>query len=180
MKRAIAILVFACLCLVAGAQSPATPQYPSNWVGVGAGFTSGATPPVAGWASYAIKISDKGPIYSFSSYDIVSGKTRPFSIQTSVRTGFATVLRQWGPVSLLGFGDAGMATAATTSATAATPTKSATSVAATTVTGAFSFAGAIVWQVGRTHWTIEGCARYLQTPINGNDKVYELGTGRTF
>jgi hypothetical protein len=178
MRQATTILVLlACLCPVAGAQTaapPAASPYPSNWVGVGAGFTSGATPPINGWASYAIKISDKGPIYSFSSYDIVSGKTKPFSIQTSVRTGFATVLRQWGPVYVLGFADAGMATAATVKTTAGT------AVAATTVTGAFSGAGAVIWQIGKTHWTLEGCVRYLATPINGNSRVLEFGSGRTF
>ena len=94
--------------------------------------------------------------------------------KTSVRTGFATVLRQWGPVYVLGFADAGMATAATVNTTAGKTT------AATTVTGAFSGAGAVIWQIGKTHWTLEGCIRYLATPINGNSRVLEFGTGRTF
>jgi hypothetical protein len=160
MRIATICTLLMCLCLAASCF--AQDALPNNWVGAGVGFTSGAHPPVAGWASYAVKISDKGPLYSFSSYDITPSTTKPYTLQISTRTGFATVLRQWGPMNVIGFGDAGVATA----------------VGATT--GAFSGGGAAIWRIGKTAWTIEGCVRILKTAINGNNKVYEFGTGRTF
>ena len=145
----------AVLVLITGVlYGQSTPALPSNWVGAGAAY------PVAGWASYATLMSSKGQVYSFSSWDATVTKTRPHVIQSSARSGLATVLRTWGPVTLLGFAEAGVA------------------AAQTTTTGAFSGGGVGVLKIGKTAWTIEVAVRVLKTPINGQQNEYELGTGR--
>ena len=175
MNWRLCVFLLACACYAQTAP-PATiyqgpppmatvapaPTLPANWVGVGAGYTAGATPPVNGWASYATLVSGKGQLYSFSSYDIVAGASKPHNITTSARTGFATLLKVWGPVYVLGFGTAGVA------------------ASGTATTGAFSGGGIAVLKLGKTAWTLEGGWRVLKTPINGVQNVYEFGTGRTF
>ena len=85
----------------------APPDYPDEWAGIYGGYSS----KIAGGFSYAKLISKSGPVYSFTTTDIVSLKRNPFVVQTSPRTGLATVLRQFGPVTVLALADAGMAVA---------------------------------------------------------------------
>ena len=154
-----AAIVFILLLGVCFAQAP-TP--PSNWIGAGAAYTAGGQPPIAGWASYAVLVSGKAGLYSFSSYDLTVTKTKPYAVQTSARTGMALVIRTIGPLTILGLGDAGMAQAPTA------------------LTSAFSGGGIGVYRIGKTAWTIELAVRRLKTPINGSANAYEFGTGRTF
>jgi hypothetical protein len=144
------------------AQTPALPVLPSNWVGAGAAYAGGGQPPIAGWASYAVLVSGKAGLYSFSSYDLTVTKAKPYAVQTSVRTGMALVIRTIGPLTILGLGDAGMAQAPTS------------------ITGAFSGGGIGIYRIGKTAWTLEVAVRRLKTPINGTSNAYEVGTGRTF
>jgi hypothetical protein len=147
------------------AQPPTSaPVLPSLWMGAGAAFNSAATPQVNGWFSYAQLLSQKQQIYSFSTHDItplrVAGK---LTIQDSTRTGFAIVVRQFGPLTTLGLCDAGIA---------ATGTASGTSVSS-----AFSGGALAVYQIGKTDWTLEAGYRLLKTTSSQN--VYEFGFGRT-
>lgn len=135
---------------------------PSNWVGAGAGFISGAHPPIAGWASYAILLSGKGQVYSFSSYDITQVPGKPLQLQTSARTGFATVLKTVGPIYVLGFGTAGIAATGANTA------------------GAYSGGGIGVWRIGKTDWTLELGVRVAKSAISGTTNAYEFGAGRVF
>jgi hypothetical protein len=98
---------------VAPGPTAAPVQYPRNWGGAGAAYNSFVKPPLSGWISLANFISDKGPVDSFSTIDITSARTKPFTSQTSVGTGLATVIRQFGPVTILGFGVAGASMVAT-------------------------------------------------------------------
>jgi hypothetical protein len=138
---------------------------PSNWVGSGAAFNQAASPQINGWASYATLLSKPQLLYSFSSYDVtpirLSGK---LTIQTSARTGFAMVIRQLGPITLLGLLDGGMAAAGTG--------------AGQTVGSAFSGGGIAVWKLGKTNWTVAAAYRRLQT--TAPQDVFEIGFGRTF
>lgn len=145
-----------------GQTPPPAAVSPSNWVGAGAAYTSGAAPPVAGWASYAVLVSGKGQVYSFSSYDVQSARTKPFSVVTTTRTGLATILKQWGPVYVLGFGTAGVAAA--TNAT----------------TGAYSGGGVAIWRISSTDWTLCLGIRIAKNAVLGTQNVYEFGFGRTF
>lgn len=133
---------------------------PANWAGVGAAYNSYAAPNIAGWASEASLISCSGQVYSFSSWDITSARTKPFTAQTSARTGIALVVRQFGPVYILGLGDAGVA------------------AAASNLSGAFSGGGMGFVRLGKTNWTINVGARLLHTGIAGNETIYEFGLGR--
>jgi hypothetical protein len=132
---------------------------PANWAGAGSAWNPNSKPPVAGWVSYATTLKSGSGNYSFTSYDILlSKKSQPI---TSARTGFATILRQYGPVLILGFGDAGIAAGATVTASA------------------FSGGGVAVIQLGKG-WSIALPARYIKSAAGVNQMVYEIGIGRSF
>lgn len=131
---------------------------PANFAAAGAAYSPGW----AGWASYANLISEKGQLYSFTTHDITRTASKPYTLQSSVRTGFATVMRRAGPITVLAFGDAGM------------------SAAGTSLGGAFSGGGVGIVQLGKTNWAVVVAARTLKTAIGGQQQVYEVGFGRIF
>lgn len=135
---------------------------PSNWAGAGAAYSDSIRPPVSGWFSYAMLISEKGALYSFTTHDITSSRERPYTMQTSIRTGLATLMRRIGPIAVLALGDAGMAGAGSS------------------LGGAFSGGGIAILQIGHTHWTLELAVRRIKTTIGETQSVYEFGTGRTW
>lgn len=139
----------------------AAPVLPNQWMGAGAAWNQNTTPQIAGWASYAKLVSAKGQTYSFTSWDITSSKAKPYTAQTSARTGLATVIRQFGPITLLGFGDAGMATSVSNFA------------------GAFSGGGIVAIKLGKTDFTINLAARVIKVASQSNQVIYEFGFGRT-
>lgn len=155
LRLALVLFAFAAACFAQSA-------LPQNWAGVGAGLNQASRPPVAGWFSYATLISQSGQLYSFSTHDVFLSQAKPYTVQTSVRTGLATVLRTIGPLVVLGLGDAGLA------------------AGGTSVGGAFSGGGIGVLRLGKTSWTIAAGARVLKTSTGGSQTVYELGLGRTF
>ena len=146
------------------APAPAPATLPVNWFGTGAAYSSLSRPGISGWYSYALLLSNSARIYSFTTHDITSTRTRPYTLQSSVRTGIAPVIRQFGPVTILGFGDAGMAGADNS------------------IAAAFSGGGVVVVQLGKTDWTVVGCVRQFKSNVAGADsqQIYELGFGRTW
>lgn len=62
-------------------------QAPQNWGAAGGGICNGQP---CGIAAFATLISAKGPVYSFSEYQLTSFKSHPFSLQTTTSTGFCT------------------------------------------------------------------------------------------
>lgn len=96
------ILVLLFLVLSLGAQT-----LPNYWLGAGLGYNSKGSPKTTEWASFAALVNQTGQIYSYSSYDASFGKGRVLT--TSTRTGVATVLKQYGRLYILGFGQAGTA-----------------------------------------------------------------------
>ena len=68
---------------------------PSNWAGSGAGWNPAGSPKVTAWASYAKLVSEGQKLYSYTSYDVIP--QRNAVPKTAVRTGFATVIRTFGP-----------------------------------------------------------------------------------
>jgi hypothetical protein len=153
-----ALLAALALALCARAQT----ALPQNWAGAGAALNQSSKPPVAGWFAYATLISEKGQLYSISTHDVFLSSTKPYTVQSSARTGLATVLRTIGPLVVLGLGDAGMV------------------AGGTALGGAFSAGGIGVLRLGKTNWTIALGARVIKTSTGGNQNVYEFGTGRTF
>jgi hypothetical protein len=95
-------LLSSVFCLLCHAQ-------PANYVGLGAGYNGGTTPNLNVTASYATLISKSGSLYSFTSGDYYSARTRPFSVSSSLRTGVAMVVRGWSHFTLLEMFNAGAA-----------------------------------------------------------------------
>jgi hypothetical protein len=136
------------------AQAPvANAALPGNWVGTGATYSSAAHPRIGAWVSLAILANRQTGIYSYSSYDILprAGKVPT----TAARTGVALLLRQVGPVYVLGLGTAGASTSATAT------------------TGSFSGGGAAVYRF-KTSWSVLLEAQV----VNQTGKTVRLGFGR--
>lgn len=157
-KLVLIAILFCSLAL--RAQAP--PALPQAWAGAGAAYNAYAGPPVNGWASYALLISAKAQVYSFTTHDLTSSTAKPYTVQTSVRSGLATVLRTLGPIVILGFGDAGLAAAGTSAGSA------------------FSGGGVGLIRLGKTQWTIALGGRQLKTAIGGSQTIWEMGFGRMF
>ena len=143
-------------------------QAPQNWGGAGASYNQAATPQVSGWGAFATLLSNSGPIYSFTEYQITSAKTKPWTAQTSTTTGIATPLKVLLPskdgtwtISVFGMATGGLATSQST------------------VSGAFAGGGVGIIRVGKTNWDIVLGAQFLSTAAN-KQTVYSFGIGRSF
>jgi hypothetical protein len=101
-------LLSSVFCLLSLGPLPGQAQ-PANYVGLGAGYNGGTTPNFNITASYATLISKSGSLYSFTSGDYYSARTRPFSVSSSLRTGVAMVVRGWSHFTLLEMFNAGAA-----------------------------------------------------------------------
>ncbi len=143
------------------ASTPAvvTAPLPGNWAGLGAGYNPAGSPKATGWASFATIISQSQKIYSYTTYDAVPQKNAvPV---TSARTGFATVVRTFGPrLYLLAFGTAGV------------------SQTATATQGTFS-GGGMLFYVFSAGWTIEAGVRGASGSLASNP-IAEVGFGRAW
>lgn len=133
---------------------------PQNFIASGAAYT---TQPAI-WLSEATLLNRTQGLYSFTTIDISSTHTHPFTAQTSVRSGFALVFKQIGPITLLILADGGASTAGSD------------------IGAAYSGAGFINIPLGKTTFSIITGIRVLKTDIssNGTPKSYELGIGRSF
>lgn len=159
---AFAAVIAACWLNGAVSLAQTAPALPNNWAGAGAAYTNFVNPPISGWFSYAVLLSERGALYSFTTHDITSSRTKPYTIQTSIRTGLATLVRRIGPIAMLGFGDAGVAGAGES------------------IGGAFSGGGIGILQIGRTNWTLEIAVRRIKTTIGETQSVFEFGAGRVW
>jgi hypothetical protein len=102
--------LFLCALLRGQAQpQPAAPALPSNYVGIGAGYNGGTIPNLNLTATFATLISRSGGLYSFTSGDYYSARTKPFSVTSSLRTGIAMVIRSWSRFTVLEIANAGAA-----------------------------------------------------------------------
>lgn len=131
---------------------------PQNWVGAGSGYSSSGSPKVTGWVSLAVLVSQSQQLYSYSTYDVLPVKGGVPT--TSARTGLATVIRHYGMVSILAFGNIGME-------------QNSTSIA-----GAFSGGGFAVAQF-KSGLTFEVGARIV-TSGGKTASPIEAGFGWTF
>lgn len=132
---------------------------PSNWAGLGGGYNPTGSPKATGWASFATIVSQQQKIYSYTTYDAVPQKNAvPV---TSARTGFATVVRTFGPrLYLLAFGTAGV------------------SQNATATQGTFS-GGGMLFYLFKNGFTIEAGMRGASGSVAQNP-IYEAGIGRAW
>ncbi len=129
----------------------------------GAGYNPFTRPGAAGWFSYANLLDAKSQTYVFTTQELSSSTERPYTAQTSVRIGIGTVLKQFGPVRILGIVDGGGAVAGSDSG------------------GAASGGTMAVFSIGKSRYSLVAGFRVLKTSIvSGTPKVYEFGLGRAF
>lgn len=93
---------------------------PQNFAAAGGMYTPSAASKYTGWATYAHLLDQKSGTYFFTSEDVVPVTTsKPYTIQTSARVGFGTLLKQFGQVRVWGIVDGGGASTGTQSGGAA-------------------------------------------------------------
>lgn len=133
---------------------------PTEGVALGGAYAPSGTPNVAGWFSQWNQIS--AGLYNYNSFDVTSLKQSPFTAQQSARAGLAYFLKQIGPFELFGLGDAGVATAATTSGT--------------NIGSAFSGGGGLILPLGKMdNYGVIFCVRVLKTALSNSQNIFELG-----
>lgn len=142
-----------------GAPSPPPASLPTSWAGAGAGYNPTGSPKATAWASFATLVSQSQKLYSYSTFDVVPQKNAvPV---TSARTGFATVVRTFGPnLYLLAFGTAGV------------------SQTSTATQGTFSGGGILFYRFA-AGWTIEAGVRGASGSVSSNP-IVEGGFGHTW
>jgi hypothetical protein len=128
-----------------------------------ASFQQQTHPELTGGAAVALPLDQKEQNWSFTSYDVTPrliGKV--FSTQTSVRTGFATSVKDIGPCRIFALVDGGYA------------------IAGNTASGAVGGGFVGVCPLGKTKFKALGAVRIIKTADPGSPKSYQLGIGRTF
>jgi len=100
------IATVATLAGLAAAQS-----LPQNLVGVCASYLTASSPRLGGCVTAAFLVNQGQKIYSYSTYDISLHHGAPPT--AALRTGAATVLKQFGSITILGMAGAGPATSPT-------------------------------------------------------------------
>lgn len=140
------------------AQTNVAPPLPNHWIGLGIGYNASGSPHTTGLISLALCINQTNQIYSYSTYEALPSKKGVPTLST--RTGLATVLRQFGPVYLLGLGTVGVAQTGTA------------------VTSSFS-GGGILMQRFHTDYTLGFGARFAKAG-NFSQPIYEILFGRTW
>jgi len=153
IRRLCATLAFTCLCHA---------ELATNWIGAGGGYSALSAPPASGWLAMANLVSAPAQLYAFTCHNVTSSKTKPYTIQTTETTGLATVIRTFGPVAILGFGQSGVA------------------ASGTSVGGAFSGGGVGVIRLGKTNWTLVLSVEHLKTSIGGTQDLWKFGAGRAW
>ncbi len=134
---------------------------PANWAGGGAIYDPSARK-ATGWFSFAHLLDAKSGTYLFTTEDVTPVKattSTPFTVQTSVRIGVATILKEFGRLKILGLMDGGGATIGSSSSGAAS-------------------GGTIATLRIKTSFQIMGGFRVLKTTlVPGTPKLYEMGFG---
>lgn len=135
---------------------------PTGFVAMGGGWNPYTNPQASGWASYAYLINEKTELYWFTTEDITSASKRPFTIQTSVRTGFATPLKKLDRLTIMGLFDVGGASSTLGSG------------------GAGSLGSIGLFRLS-TNWYLVGGFRVIKVQnVSGTPKLYEFGIGKSF
>ncbi len=138
-------------------------QLPATFLAAGAAYNPFSHPGAAGWFSYARLVDAGSGTYFFTTEDLTSSRERPYTAQISVRVGIGTLLKQIGPVRVIGIVDGGAAAAGDESG------------------GAASGGSMAIVRVLKTNYSLVIGFRVLKTSIgSGTPKVYEIGLGRAF
>jgi hypothetical protein len=156
--------------LLAQTKAPATaPALPANWYGAFASYDSSSSPGLAAGATEASLLSQGAQVYSYNSWDVTlikqpKGSAMAYTYQSSPRTGMAMILRTMGPISIIGFGNLGVATAGQNASLAT------------------SGGGVVLIKLGKTTpWSLFAGAHVLNTgALGGTKTIPEFGIGRSF
>lgn len=136
---------------------------PSNFAAAGAMYTPSTSSKYTGWVTYAHLLDQKSGTYFFSTEDVIPViNTKPYTIQTSARVGFGTLLKQFGQVRVWGIVDGGGASTGTQSGGAA---------------GGRTCVTAPIKKV----YSVLGCYGIIKSNIvDGTPKVIEFGFGKSW
>ena len=149
------VLLLACLLSMGGQAQSVDPTSPAFY-GLGTSMMPQSSPKATGWAAMAYLVNSSAKLYSFSEIDYSLASDH--KLQTSVRTGVATLMRSFGKIGLYGIGDAGVAT-----------TGGATG-------GAFSGGGVLLIPLGQKTRLLIG-VRVLKTALGDTQQYVEIGFG---
>ncbi len=153
------LAVFVAFPLIAQTQ----PQ-PQKFYALFSNFQTISHPELTGGAAIAIPLDSKQENYSFTTYDVTPRLiASKFSIQTSVRTGIATQVKDIGPCRIFALVDGGYATTGENGSGA--------------IGGGFT---AVCPMFKVPSWKILGGARIIKTADPGSPKSFQLGFGRSF
>ena len=150
-QQAVLLLLLAVCC-----------AHAQGWYGTGLSALPQSSPKPSGWAAYATCINTKAQLYSISEldYTAVPQPHGPTILQSSIRTGFATPLRTFGPVTLYALADAGTATVGVGAS------------------GAYAGGGVLVIPLPHPRdFTILIGIRSLHTNMGGTQQFVEIGFG---
>lgn len=144
-----------------------TSTLPQNFGAAGALYNPSGAVKETGWATYAHLVDQKSGTYLFTTEDVVpvkgTGGIAGYTLETSVRAGFGTLLKQFGQLRVWGIVDGGGATTGTVTGAAAGGRSCATLPFRKT---AFSFIG---------------CYGIMKSSvISGTPKVIEFGFGKSW
>ena len=159
------VIVLMASALAFGQASPdVAPVLPSNFAAAGAMYTPSATSRYTGWATYAHLLDQKSGTYFFTSEDVIPViNTKPYTLQTSARVGFGTLMKQFGQVRMWAIVDGGGATTGTQSG------------------GAAGGRTCLTAPYRKTAYSFIGCYGILKSNIvPGTPKVIELGFGKSW
>lgn len=175
MKRII-LSFLATAALLAQTKAPvpapvaaAAPALPNNWYGAFASYNSTASPGIAAGFTEASLMSSTQQLYSYSTYDITlikqpKGSAQAYTYQSSPRTGMAVILKSFGRLHIIGFGNIGVATTGSNASFAS------------------SGGGLALLELGKSKkWDLFGGFHVLNTgALGGTINVPEFGIGRSF
>ena len=151
-------MLFAILSFPLAAQTP-----PAHFYATFLNFQQQTHPELTGGAAVALPLDSAQNNYSFTSYDVTPRLiAKKFQIQTSVRTGIATQVKDIGPCRVFALVDGGYANTGDTASGA--------------VGG--GFVG--VCPLAKTKFKVLGAVRIIKTSDPGSPKSYQLGIGRPF
>ena len=136
----------------------AAPVCGQSFYGAGTSLLPQSSPKPTGWAVFGTLASSKGQIWSVSEVDFTRGTGK--LVQSSVRTGIATPMRSFGPVTIYVLGDAGAATVGSNSS------------------AAFGTGSVALIPIRKSGYSVMIGFRAIQSAVGGLQQTVEIGFGK--
>lgn len=158
MIKRLLLLLFVVSALAFGQSS--TPL-PTNFMAMGTMYNPSGKVQYTGWVTYAHLLDTKSATYFFTTEDVIP-TTRPFTLQTSARVGFGTLLKEYGKLRLWAIVDGGGATTGTQAG------------------GAASGRTCVTYPFKKDLYGVGCYGIVVSNIVPGTPKVYEGGIGRSW